>query len=88
MLDWIGELVTGRNFQERLAELPVNLSNHLRITIIALGVGVLISVPLAVCIVRIRRLRYPVLTAAGVDFAQLIDRLLELALARAERSVA
>lgn len=54
------------NFLERLNELPENLANHLMITVIALGVGVLVSVPLAVWIVRRSGLRYPVLTGAGV----------------------
>ena len=55
-----------RNFAERFNELPGFLSNHVMISIIALGVGVLISVPLAVFLTRRASLRYPVLTAAGV----------------------
>lgn len=54
------------NFLERLNELPENLANHLLITVIALGVGVLISVPLAVLASRRASLRYPVLTSAGI----------------------
>jgi osmoprotectant transport system permease protein len=54
------------NFIDRLNELPENLSSHLRLTIIALLVGVAVSVPLAVWLVKQRRLRYPVLTGAGV----------------------
>jgi osmoprotectant transport system permease protein len=58
--------VISQNFTERLDELPGNLANHLMITVIALGVGVLISVPLAVLLSRRAKLRYPVLTSAGV----------------------
>lgn len=54
------------NFIQRLNELPGNLSNHLMITVIALGVGVLLSVPTAILLARLPRWRYPVLTAAGV----------------------
>jgi len=54
------------NFLARLNELPLNLASHLMLVVIALGVGVLISVPLAVVVSRVKALRYPVLTAAGV----------------------
>lgn len=54
------------NLRERFAELPVFLANHLEIVVIALVVGVVTSVPLAVLLVRRPRLRYPVLTSAGV----------------------
>lgn len=54
------------NFHERLRELPGYLSSHLMLTVIALSVGVLISVPLAVWLTRRRRMQYPILTAAGV----------------------
>lgn len=55
-----------QNIRERFAELPDFLSNHLMLTVIALVVGVLISVPLAVFLTRRKRLQYPMLTAAGV----------------------
>jgi len=55
-----------QNIRERFAELPDLLSNHLMLTVIALVVGVLISVPLAVFLTRRKSLQYPVLTAAGV----------------------
>lgn len=54
------------NIRERLNDLPEFLSNHLMITVIALVAGVLITVPLAIALVRRPNVRYPVLTAAGV----------------------
>lgn len=54
------------NFAARLRELPENLSNHLMLTVIALCVGVLVSVPLAIWLVKRKGLRYPILTGAGV----------------------
>ncbi len=54
------------NFLEQLAALPANLSNHLKITVIALAVGVMLSVPLAVFLARRKELGYPALTVAGV----------------------
>ena len=54
------------NFVERLNELPENLANHLMLTVIALVAGVLISVPLAVWLVKRRGLRFPILTSAAV----------------------
>jgi osmoprotectant transport system permease protein len=66
------------NFLERLNELPENLANHLMITVVALAVGVAVTVPVAVWLTRVRRLRYPVLTAAGV--VQTIPSLALLAL--------
>lgn len=54
------------NVLERFNELPENLSAHLRLTIIALAVGVAISVPLAVWLVKRKKLQYPILTGAGV----------------------
>ncbi|MEX1098704.1 MAG: glycine betaine ABC transporter substrate-binding protein [Planctomycetales bacterium] len=46
--------------------LPVYLSKHLRITVIALALGMTISLPLAVLAVRVKPLRYPALTVVGV----------------------
>ena len=54
------------HIREPLLDLPHFLSNHLMLTVIALGVGVLISVPLAIWLTRSPRLQYPLLTAAGV----------------------
>lgn len=54
------------NFSQRMNELPGFLSHHLMLTVIALGVGIAISVPLAVALVRLPKWRYPVLTTAGV----------------------
>ncbi|MBW3541816.1 MAG: ABC transporter permease subunit [Planctomycetes bacterium] len=55
---------------ERLAELfdllPSYLGNHVLITVSALALGVLISLPLAIAAVRRRRLRTPVLATVGV----------------------
>lgn len=65
-LNWLRALVTSENFLQRFDELPINLSNHLKLTVIALCVGVLLSVPTAVALAKLPRLRYPVLTVAGV----------------------
>lgn len=54
------------NVRERFMELPDFLSNHLRLTVVALCLGVLISIPLAIFLVRHQKARYPVLTVAGV----------------------
>ena len=54
------------NLAERFRELPVNLANHVEIVILALFFGLLISIPLAIFIARRERLRYPVLTIAGL----------------------
>jgi len=51
---------------QQFADLPRNLSNHLKITVIPLALGVGISVPLAILVVRLKSLRYPVLTVVGV----------------------
>jgi len=70
--------VSVENFVEQLRILPANLANHLMITVIALTLGVLISLPLAVFVVKHRRLRYPALTA--VSIVQTIPGLALLAL--------
>ena len=54
------------NLLEQFNTLPINLASHLKITVIALAAGVLISLPLAVWLVRRPRWRYPFLTGAGV----------------------
>lgn len=55
-----------QNLIERFAELPENLAGHLTLTVNALAAGVIISVPLAVGLVQWKRLRFPMLTVAGV----------------------
>ena len=55
-----------QNFYEQLTQLPLLLSSHVRISLVALGAGLLISIPLAVLLTRSPRFRYPVLTMAGV----------------------
>jgi osmoprotectant transport system permease protein len=52
--------------KEQLALLPGLLSAHLGLTLAALALGVLVSVPLGVLVTRFRRLEGPVLGAAGV----------------------
>jgi osmoprotectant transport system permease protein len=54
------------NFLENLRVLPMNLAPHIMLTVIALLIGVSISLPLAIWLVKKRALRYPVLTGAGV----------------------
>lgn len=54
------------NFRQQLDLLPGYLANHLKISVIAMSVGVLVSLPAAVLLARRRELRYPVLTVAGV----------------------
>ena len=66
------------NLQEQLRELPANLSHHLRITVVPLLLGLSVSLPLAVLIVRRKRLRYPALTAVAI--VQTIPSLALLAL--------
>lgn len=66
------------NLLEQLHLLPANLANHLMITVVALVVGVVISLPLGVVVFSRRRVRYPVLTAVSV--VQTIPSLALLAL--------
>ena len=54
------------NIAARFVELPGYLLPHLQLTAIALIAGLAISLPTAVILTRLRSLRYPVLTAAGV----------------------
>lgn len=58
--------------------LPPNLAAHLKITVIALLIGVFVSLPLAIYVERHAKLRYPVLTA--VSIVQTIPSLALLAL--------
>ncbi len=66
------------NLREQFLVLPQNLSNHLMITLIPLAIGVAVSLPLAVYVVKHPRLRYPTLTA--VSIVQTIPSLALLAL--------
>ena len=49
----------------RFADLPGTLLPHVQLTAIALLAGIALSVPTAIVLSRFKRLRYPVLTAAG-----------------------
>jgi osmoprotectant transport system permease protein len=49
-----------------LDDIWVQLYNHLYLTALAVGIGFLISLPLAVLVVRRRRLYAPVVSAAGI----------------------
>lgn len=66
------------NFVEQMQALPANLANHLKISLIALAAGLVISLPLAVVAARRRTLRYPALTVASI--VQTIPSLALLAL--------
>jgi osmoprotectant transport system permease protein len=66
------------NLREQFLVLPENLSNHLLITLIPLAIGVAVSLPLAVYVVKHPRLRYPTLTV--VSIVQTIPSLALLAL--------
>lgn len=63
---------------EQVALLPDRLGQHLGLTLLALLAGVALSLPLSLLAVRFERLRWPVLTAAGV--VQTIPALALLAL--------
>ena len=63
---------------QNLETLPGTLASHLLITVLALGAGLALSLPLAVLAVRQPRLRYPALTALSV--VQTIPSLALLAL--------
>jgi osmoprotectant transport system permease protein len=66
------------NIAQNLEILPTNLSNHLMITVVPLGAGLIISVVIAIAVIRWSALRYPVLTA--VSIVQTIPSLALLAL--------
>lgn len=55
-----------RNLGEQFALLPYTLGNHVTLTVVSLGLGMLLSLPLAVYVVRRERLRTVVLGAAAV----------------------
>lgn len=52
--------------KEQLALLPGYLAAHLALTLAALAVGLLVSVPAGILVSRVRRLEAPLLGAAGV----------------------
>jgi osmoprotectant transport system permease protein len=52
--------------KEQLARLPELLAAHLGLTLVALALGILVSVPLGVLLTRVRRLEGPVLGVASV----------------------
>jgi osmoprotectant transport system permease protein len=54
------------NLAEQMHALPVNLSQHLMISMVALLGGAAISLPLGVFIAARRRWRYPALTIVGI----------------------
>jgi osmoprotectant transport system permease protein len=62
----------------QLSLLPDRLGYHMLLTLVALGIGILISIPLAIVAMRVRVLRGPLLGAAGV--VQTIPSLALLAL--------
>ncbi|MEX0885120.1 MAG: ABC transporter permease/substrate-binding protein [Phycisphaeraceae bacterium] len=67
------------NLREQLANLPVYLGQHILLTVVALGAGIAISLPLAVSVTRWQPGRWPLLTAVGV--IQTVPGLALLALA-------
>jgi osmoprotectant transport system permease protein len=56
----------GSALSQALAELPGYLAAHVRLTLAALAVGALLSVPLGILVSRFKRLEAPVLAVAGV----------------------
>jgi osmoprotectant transport system permease protein len=62
----VDRFVMNGNFADILNQLPANLASHVELVVVALGAGVLLSVPLALCVARRERLRYAVLTASGL----------------------
>lgn len=63
---------------EQFGTLPANLSNHLMITVIPLALGLVISMIIAIMVIRLPVLRYPTMTAVSV--VQTIPSLALLAL--------
>jgi osmoprotectant transport system permease protein len=66
------------SLREQLPLLPVNLAHHLMVSVVALVIGVALSVPLGVLLVRRRSLRGPVL--GSVSVIQTVPSLAMLAL--------
>lgn len=54
------------SLQEQLALLPGRLAAHLFLCLVALGAGALLTAPLSVLVLRVRRLQGPVLALAAV----------------------
>lgn len=54
------------NLAQNFEILPTNLSNHLMITVVPLAAGMIVSVLVAIGVIRWPRLRYAVLTAVSV----------------------
>ena len=54
------------NIQERLSELPQFLGSHIQLTLFALAAAVLVSVPLALFLVKRPKIKAPVLLVVGV----------------------
>lgn len=54
------------NFQRQLEKLPEYLGAHLTLSMLALGIGITITVPAAVLLAKRERVRWPVVTTAGV----------------------
>ncbi|MCA9413083.1 MAG: ABC transporter permease, partial [Candidatus Omnitrophica bacterium] len=54
------------NLREQLELLPGYLGHHLLLTLVALGVGISISLPLSIFVTHVRTLRGPVLATASV----------------------
>jgi len=51
---------------EQLQLLPDYLGNHIMLTVVALATGIIICLPLAVYVTRVRLLQWPTLTFASV----------------------
>jgi len=56
----------GAAFNEQLSLLPNYLAHHLLLTIVALGLGIVFCLPLAIVVTRVKKLQWPVLTVASV----------------------
>lgn len=54
------------NLRQQLSLLPDYLANHLYLSVLALGVGIALSVPLGIIATRHRRLEWPLLAAANI----------------------
>ncbi len=58
--------MTADAISQQLDYLPLYLSSHLLLTLLALLIGILICLPLGCIVTRIKSLQWPVLTAAGI----------------------
>ncbi|MFQ5718012.1 MAG: ABC transporter permease/substrate-binding protein [Acidobacteriota bacterium] len=54
------------NLQEQFALLPTTLGNHLQLTVVSMGLGMLLSLPLAVVVSRRKRWRATLLGGAAI----------------------